>query len=97
MSDQTYFGKYRGIVTDNDDPNRLGRLRVRVQDVLGDQESGWALPAVPYAGNGVGLSSIRERLGALFGGEGRLVIEANSPRGTRATLEFPYVFNTKKT
>jgi uncharacterized protein involved in type VI secretion and phage assembly len=50
-----FYGKYRGIVTDNEDPNRRGRLRVRVQDVLGDQESGWALPAVPYAGDGVGL------------------------------------------
>jgi len=51
----SFYGKYRGIVTDNDDPNGLGRIRVKVQDVLGDQESGWALPALPYAGNGVGL------------------------------------------
>ena len=50
-----FYGKYRGIVTDNDDPNKLGRIRVRVQDVLGDLESGWALPALPYAGDGVGL------------------------------------------
>jgi len=50
-----FYGKYRGIVTDNEDPNRLGRIRVHVQDVLGDLESGWALPALPYAGDGVGL------------------------------------------
>ncbi len=50
-----FYGKYRGVVTDNDDPNGLGRIRVKVQDVLGDQESGWALPALPYAGDGVGL------------------------------------------
>ena len=24
-----YFGKHRGIVTDNDDPTRRGRLRIR--------------------------------------------------------------------
>ena len=52
---QTFHGKYRGIVTDNDDPNGLGRVRVKVLDVLGDQESGWALPALPYAGDNVGL------------------------------------------
>lgn len=52
---QTFYGKYRGVVTDNDDPNGLGRVRVKVQDVLGDQESGWALPALPYAGDSVGL------------------------------------------
>lgn len=51
----TFYGKYRGVVTDNDDPNKLGRVRVKVQDVLGDKESGWALPALPYAGDGVGL------------------------------------------
>src|SRR5437667_1720457 len=50
-----FYGKYRGKVTDNDDPNGLGRIRVKVQDVLGDEESGRALPATPYAGDGVGL------------------------------------------
>jgi uncharacterized protein involved in type VI secretion and phage assembly len=48
------YGKYRGIVTDNADPNNLGRLRARVPEVLGDVESGWALPAAPYAGDGLG-------------------------------------------
>ena len=52
----TFYGKYRGVVTDNDDTERgLGRIKVRVPDVLGDQKSGWALPALPYAGDSVGL------------------------------------------
>jgi uncharacterized protein involved in type VI secretion and phage assembly len=50
-----FYGKYRGVVTDNRDPVQLGRVRARVPDVLGDQESGWAMPAVPYAGKGVGF------------------------------------------
>jgi uncharacterized protein involved in type VI secretion and phage assembly len=50
-----FYGKYRGVVIDNRDPLQLGRVRARVQDVLGDQESGWALPSVPYAGKDVGL------------------------------------------
>ncbi len=50
-----FFGKYRGVVTDNRDPLLQGRLRATVEDVFGEEECGWALPCVPYAGNGVGF------------------------------------------
>jgi uncharacterized protein involved in type VI secretion and phage assembly len=45
-----HYGKYRGVVTDNADPKKLGRLRAQVPEVLGQVESGWALPCAPYAG-----------------------------------------------
>jgi hypothetical protein len=38
---------------------------------------------------GVGLSNIRERLAAIYGGAASLVVEENAPRGTRATIIFP--------
>lgn len=50
-----YYGKWRGIVTDNRDPLQLGRVRARVQNLYGVDESGWAMPAVPYAGKDVGF------------------------------------------
>src|SRR5439155_7079149 len=50
-----HFGKYRGLVTDNQDPNNLGRIRAKVPEVLQDVESGCALPNLPYSGNGSGL------------------------------------------
>ena len=49
-----YYGKYRGIVEDNEDPENLGRIKALVPEVLGDVVSGWALPGVPYAGEGSG-------------------------------------------
>jgi uncharacterized protein involved in type VI secretion and phage assembly len=56
--EERHYGKYRGIVTDNDDPKNLGRIRARVPEVLGDEESGWAWPCTPYAGEGVGAFAI---------------------------------------
>lgn len=50
-----FYGKYRGIVTSNQDEKKLGRLQVKVSDILGKEISGWATPAVPYAGKNVGL------------------------------------------
>lgn len=51
----TYYGKYRGIVTDVDDPNNQCRIRATVPAVLGDHPCGWALPAAPFAGDGHGM------------------------------------------
>ncbi len=55
-----YFGKYRGLVVDNNDPNQLGRLRAHVPEVLGDVDSGWALPCLPYSGDGSGQYTVPE-------------------------------------
>ena len=54
-----FFGKYRGTVSDNADPSNIGRLKVAVPSVLGDAEV-WAMPCVPYAGNGVGFYCLPE-------------------------------------
>lgn len=57
MSTQ-FYGKYRGIVTDNQDPLQTGRVRARVPDVMGDRESGWAMPCFPFAGPGMGFFAL---------------------------------------
>ena len=49
-----WFGKYRGFIRDNNDPERLGRCRLEVPAVLGsgpDHWSDWAAPCFPYGGN----------------------------------------------
>ena len=45
-----YYGKYRGLVLENVDPEQFGRVIVQVPDVLGATPSRWALPCVPAAG-----------------------------------------------
>jgi uncharacterized protein involved in type VI secretion and phage assembly len=45
-----FYGKYQGVVTDNRDPMCLGRIKAKVPDVYGDDESGWALPCAPFSG-----------------------------------------------
>lgn len=53
-----FFGKYRGVVTDLRDPLQLGRIRARVPDVMGDTESGWAMPCFPSGGQGMGVFAL---------------------------------------
>ena len=56
-----YYGKYRGFVVDNQDPEKRGRLKLRVPSVLGDEETSWALPCVPFGGGaGYGLFAVPE-------------------------------------
>jgi hypothetical protein len=47
---KSYFGKYRGTVLNNIDPDQRGRLMLNVPDVLGLIPSSWAEPCVPLAG-----------------------------------------------
>lgn len=48
--ERRFYGKYRGIVKDNADPENLGRLKVTVPSVLGDLIVVWASPCIPYGG-----------------------------------------------
>jgi uncharacterized protein involved in type VI secretion and phage assembly len=54
-----HFGKYRGVVEDNDDPEKRGRVQVRVPNVLGESVLSWAMPCTAYAGpDGVGFFTV---------------------------------------
>jgi uncharacterized protein involved in type VI secretion and phage assembly len=58
VAEGVFHGKYRGTVLDNKDPLKLGRVKARVPDVFGDNESGWALPCAPFGGSGVGFFAV---------------------------------------
>jgi hypothetical protein len=53
------YGKYRGLVKDNNDPTSRGRVKVTIPAVSNDLEV-WAMPCLPYAGNNVGVFTIPE-------------------------------------
>ncbi|WP_404361105.1 phage baseplate assembly protein V [Methylotuvimicrobium sp. KM1] len=50
-----YYGKYRGTVINNIDPEQRGRIMAMVPDVLGLTPSSWAMPCVPMAGKQQGV------------------------------------------
>jgi len=54
-----FYGKYRGTVTAIDADTL--RIKAKVPAVLGNAESGWCMPCVPYAGKGVGIAFLPEQ------------------------------------
>ncbi|MEJ2607260.1 MAG: phage baseplate assembly protein V [Anaerolineales bacterium] len=55
-----FFGKYRGIVQDVEDPETMGRIVARVPEIFGETDLPWALPSVPFAGADHGLVVLPE-------------------------------------
>jgi hypothetical protein len=53
----SFWGKYRGKVLNNSDPEFLGRIMVEVPEVPGSLLN-YAMPCVPYAGFNVGFYAI---------------------------------------
>lgn len=55
LPDLRCWGVYVGVVTNNNDPDGRGRVKVLLPWLDSDAESTWARMAVPMAGNGRGL------------------------------------------
>jgi uncharacterized protein involved in type VI secretion and phage assembly len=55
---ERFYGKYLGIVVDNEDPKGLARVRAKVPEVFGEEPTGWCMPCSPYAGSGTGLAAV---------------------------------------
>jgi uncharacterized protein involved in type VI secretion and phage assembly len=63
---RSLWGKYRAFVADRDDPERLGRLRVRIPSLYGGAVTGWAWPVTPFAGAGTGLFALPQKDDVVF-------------------------------
>jgi uncharacterized protein involved in type VI secretion and phage assembly len=55
---QFFYGKYRGAVSTVD--TAACRIKATVPSVLGDTETGWCMPCVPYAGPQRGIAFLPE-------------------------------------
>lgn len=55
---EKFYGKYRAIVTNNNDPEQWGRIKVKCPSVLGDYESAWCMPCVPFLCNDEGFFKV---------------------------------------
>lgn len=65
--DRGFYGKYRGVVHDNADPEHRGRIQAIVPRLLGPSTpTGWALPAAPYAGPDQGLFTVPDKGAAVW-------------------------------
>lgn len=58
MSDTPLYGKYRGTVVNNIDPEQIGRIQVMVPDVAGFVPGTWAMPCLPVAGINMGVFTV---------------------------------------
>jgi phage baseplate assembly protein gpV len=54
-----FYGKYRGIVSDVDASTM--RIKAKVPSVLGEVDTGWCMPCVPYAGKNTGFAFLPAR------------------------------------
>ena len=55
---QFFYGKYRGVVSAVD--AATCRIKATVPAVLGDTDTGWCMPCVPYAGPQRGIAFLPE-------------------------------------
>lgn len=51
MGSSDFFGIYRGVCVDNDDPEGLNRIRLKVPQILHTNVTNWAYPCLPVTSN----------------------------------------------
>jgi hypothetical protein len=52
MEDNRYYGIYRGICVDNQDPENITRIKLKVPQILHTNITNWAYPCLPVIVNG---------------------------------------------
>jgi uncharacterized protein involved in type VI secretion and phage assembly len=55
---QKFYGKYRGTVVNNVDPEQKGRIQALVPDVSNVALTSWAMPCLPVGGIQMGMFTV---------------------------------------
>lgn len=64
-SQSTLSGKYRGVVADNKDPEKRGRLKLKVASVFGAaMTTDWVIGAFPFGGNSAEAAMFIPKIGS---------------------------------
>lgn len=50
--DKRFYGIYEGLCTNNEDPENQYKVKLKVPQVLGQEETEWAKPCLPVTDNG---------------------------------------------
>jgi len=74
LTDKRFYGIYRGIVSDINDPDNLGRIRMKVPQILGPAVTGWAWPII-----GVPVQS-KTPYGSFYDTTTQTLTAANTPK-----------------
>lgn len=65
----SYYGVYKGVVCDTKDPEKRGRIKCIIPDVLDEEESAWCEPCVAVAYDNGGdfcIPQLQETVWVLF-------------------------------
>lgn len=49
--DKRFYGIYEGLCTNNEDPDNESKIKLKVPQVLGQEETEWAKPCLPVTDN----------------------------------------------
>lgn len=68
FGNRRFFGTYRGIVADTNDPLNKGRVKLKVPQILANATTGWAWPVVPTSNVKVATPTVGEGVFVTFEG-----------------------------
>jgi hypothetical protein len=61
-----FYSEYRGFVTNNEDPESMGRLQITVPGIMDNPTDLWVFPSGQFSGNGYGSQMIPQKGDMIF-------------------------------